>query len=276
MVRGLHYCPVARGAHMFDLVAGKLQRPLQDRTFRPTAVSIVGHMLVAVTVMVPLFYATNHVPLVPAMLAFVAEPPALPMPAPPPPLASPRPPPRAEALPATQPAPAPRPLAGPSAPAVPLEAPPAIAEEREIPSGPAAQDSASGESGIDGGARGGSAEGLLGGTLAALPPVSVPPKAPRPVRLGGLIKAPELLQQVQPKYPDIAVAAQAQGVVILEATVGADGRVQSVRLLSSASPLLETAAIDAVKQWQYGPLLLDGTPVPFILTVTLNFSLHHR
>jgi TonB family protein len=48
--------------------------------------------------------------------------------------------------------------------------------------------------------------------------------------------------------------------------------VQDVRLLRSA-PLFDEAAVDAVKQWSYRPLLLNGVPTPFIVVVTLNFHL---
>jgi protein TonB len=70
----------------------------------------------------------------------------------------------------------------------------------------------------------------------------------------------------------VAVHAKLTGTVILEATVAADGTVESVRVLRSVS-LLDKAAIDAVKQWRYSPLLINGIPTPFILSVTLQFSL---
>jgi protein TonB len=76
---------------------------------------------------------------------------------------------------------------------------------------------------------------------------------------------------VNPTYPEIAVAAKVTGMVILEANVGEDGCVESVRVLRSI-PLLDNAAIKAVKQWRYSPLVLNGVPTPFVLTVMLNFS----
>jgi len=60
--------------------------------------------------------------------------------------------------------------------------------------------------------------------------------------------------------------------VILEATVGTDGCVESVRVLRSRHPFLDRAAVDALKQWQYSPLVLNGIATPFVLTVTFNFS----
>ena len=61
-------------------------------------------------------------------------------------------------------------------------------------------------------------------------------------------------------------------VVIIEATIGPDGRVTDTKVLRSI-PLLDQAAVDAVKQWTYTPTLLNGVPVPVIMTVTVNFTL---
>jgi TonB family protein len=63
-----------------------------------------------------------------------------------------------------------------------------------------------------------------------------------------------------------------QGVVMLESVIGLDGRVADVRVLRSI-PLLDSAAIDAVKQWEFESTLLDGVPVPVVMTVTVQFTL---
>ena len=68
----------------------------------------------------------------------------------------------------------------------------------------------------------------------------------------------------------MAVTAKVTGMVILEATVNEAGDVTNVTVLRSI-PLLDNAAVSAVKQWRYQPLLLNGVPYPFILTVTLTF-----
>jgi protein TonB len=73
-------------------------------------------------------------------------------------------------------------------------------------------------------------------------------------------------------YPDFAVLARVTGTVILEAVVATDGTVESVRVLRSIR-LLDAAAVVAVKQWRYSPLVLNGVATPFILTVTLTFSI---
>ena len=80
------------------------------------------------------------------------------------------------------------------------------------------------------------------------------------------------VKNVNPVYPSIAQSARVQGVVIIEATIGPDGRVQDTKVLRSI-PLLDQAAIDAVQQWTYTPTLLNGVPVPVIMTVTVNFTL---
>lgn len=102
--------------------------------------------------------------------------------------------------------------------------------------------------------------------------VAAPPPPPEPVRVGGNIQAPTKVTNVDPRYPPVAQAARVQGVVILEAVIGPDGRVTDVKVLRSV-PLLDEAAIEAVRQWTYTPTLLNGVAVPVIMTVTVNFQL---
>ena len=90
--------------------------------------------------------------------------------------------------------------------------------------------------------------------------------------LGGNIKAPTQLKRVAPAYPPIALSARVSGIVILETTIGVDGRVIDAKILRSV-PLLDQAALDAVRQWEYTPTLLNGAPVPVVMTATVSFSL---
>jgi TonB family protein len=92
------------------------------------------------------------------------------------------------------------------------------------------------------------------------------------LRVGGNIAPPKKTKDVPPEYPAAARSARVQGVVILEATIDGAGNVEDVKVLRSV-PLLDQAAIDAVKQWQYTPTLLNGQPVSVVMTVTVNFSL---
>lgn len=99
--------------------------------------------------------------------------------------------------------------------------------------------------------------GIVGGLISERPPPPLPPPptppaavARDPVRIGGELKAPALIERVEPEYPPFAVRAQVQGVVILEAIVDGHGRVEDVRVLRSI-PLLDKAAVAAVRRWRY-------------------------
>jgi TonB family protein len=92
------------------------------------------------------------------------------------------------------------------------------------------------------------------------------------VRVGGHLNPPKLVKRVDPEYPALAQAAGLRAIIILEARVDTSGRVVSVTVLRGQA-LFDEAAIAAVKQWRYMPLLLNGEPTEFILTVTVNFNL---
>ena len=97
---------------------------------------------------------------------------------------------------------------------------------------------------------------------------------PSPIRVGGAIREPKLLERVQPAYPAAARAAGVQGYVILEATIDADGRVADAKVIKpSGSDDLDRAAVDAVSAWRYMPTLLNGVAVPVLLNVAVTFSL---
>jgi protein TonB len=111
---------------------------------------------------------------------------------------------------------------------------------------------------------------------SSIPPVPPPPPPPGwatgAVRVGGNVVMPQKTRHVGPVYPPIAQSANVQGVVIVETLIGPDGKVQDARILRSI-PLLDQAALDAVKQWEFRPTLLNGTPVPVIMTATVQFTL---
>ena len=86
------------------------------------------------------------------------------------------------------------------------------------------------------------------------------------------VKEPALVHRADPVYPVLAVSAGLEGTVILEAIVDRDGRVESLRVPRSQG-VLDRAALDAVKQWRYSPVLLNGQPEKFILTVVVSFKL---
>jgi periplasmic protein TonB len=254
---------------MFDLITGTMERPLRERSPRSTAVSLMLHVVVLTLVIgIPLLRVTNTLPDLPTIMAFAAAAPAPPPPPPPPPApAAARP---------TEPRPTVRPVAmKPEQLTVPLETPAEVKPE-------ATTGTASPAAGVDGGVAGGVAGGveggvvggvlggILGGIISSVPP---PPPAPvAPVRVGGQINTPALVHRVEPIYPEVAAAAKLAGTVILEAVVGTNGSVESVNVLRSRNVLLDKAAVAALKQWRYTPLVLNGIPTPFVLTVTFTFS----
>ena len=109
--------------------------------------------------------------------------------------------------------------------------------------------------------------------IERVPAPAAPP--PSPIRLHAGMQPPRKLTHVDPIYPPIAQSAHVEGTVILETVIGADGHVTSVHVLRSI-PLLDQAAMDAVKRWSFTPTLLNGTPVPVALTVTVRFALTNR
>lgn len=257
---------------MFDVIVDRHPNTT-PRDFTPLVISWALHtLLVAAVVVLPLIFATDRLPDLPKeVLTYV---PAIAPPAPPPP----PPAPATAATPAARPSPRPVPRPLPV-----LEAP--VVVPRSLPSpiefGTDDEDvTAFGNvDGVSGGVIGGVPSGVIGGIVGGVaeipappPPAPPAPVARPPVRAGGQIQAPALVKRVSPVYPPLALTAQVRGVVILEAIVDRDGRVEDVTVLRSV-PLLDRAAVDAVRQWVYAPLLLNGKAERFVLTVTVSFDL---
>lgn len=250
---------------MFDLISGTLERPLRQPAPGSKVMSLVLHVVVLTLVVgIPLLRVTNTLPDMPEMMAFVVAPPAPPPPTPPPPAAAPARP--AEPRPIVQPV-----TKQPERLPMPLETPAELKTEATTGTASTSAGVEGGvAAGVEGGAVGGAIGGIVGGIISS---VSPPPPAPVvPVRIGGQIKTPALVHRVEPVYAEAAAAAHVVGTVILEAVVGTDGRVESVKVLRSRHTLLDNAAVAALKQWRYTPLVLNGITSPFILTVTFTFS----
>lgn len=101
------------------------------------------------------------------------------------------------------------------------------------------------------------------------PPVPAPP---RRVWVGGDVREPRKTRHVAPVYPPLALAARVQGSVRLECVIGEDGRVSDIAVVQG-HPLLDAAAIEAVRQWRYLPTLLNGVRVRVVLAVVVDFRL---
>jgi protein TonB len=217
-------------------------------------VSIAIHAIVLLlVVVVPLLTSQDLPEPTSVVKAFFVEPAAPPPPPPPPPPPAPKAPTPTK----VQPTPPPTETKFQA----PIETPEQVKPEEGIDLGV--------EGGVPGGVEGGVPGGVVGGVVGGLPEAPPPPQA---VRVGGQIKEPKKLKNINPVYPDIAKQARVQGVVILECTISPQGKVTDVKVLRGI-PLLDAAAIEAVKQWVYSPTLLNGVPVPVIMTVTVNFRL---
>ena len=106
------------------------------------------------------------------------------------------------------------------------------------------------------------------------PSGSAQPQAAKPIRVGGNIRAPRKELDVRPIYPASMREAGREGLVPLEALIGLDGTVTSVRVLSAqVHPDFAIAAVDAVRQWRFTPTLLNGVPVEVVMTVSVRFDL---
>lgn len=106
----------------------------------------------------------------------------------------------------------------------------------------------------------GDAVGVVGGVV------------PGGLKSGEKVKPPKLVREVKPVYPEAARKAGIEGVVILEATTDTYGRVASVKILRG-DPLLGQAAVEALEQWVYEPMVINGKPKPVVFTVTMRFTL---
>jgi protein TonB len=137
----------------------------------------------------------------------------------------------------------------------PVEIPEEIAEEELSDIGI--------EGGIEGGVEGGVVGGVLGGVVG---------EVESPIRAVGETKQPKLIKKVDPIYPEIARQARVDGTVIIDATTDIYGKVANAKIIKSI-PLLDQAAVDAVRQWVYEPMIINGRPRSVIFVVTVIFNL---
>jgi protein TonB len=227
---------------------GQMTRPFEGvgaRSRLTVPLSLSAHAVAVVAILVVPLLATDTLPSLHTSLAFEMVTPVVP-PAPPPPRTRP---------PADTPAP-------PDMNAAPIDAPDGVAPERALP--PVES----------GGPDVGVVPGEFSSSADLVPPPPPPPPAPRPaaIRVSSGMTPPTKVRDAAPAYPAIAQVARVQGIVIIEATIGLDGAVVDARVLRSV-PLLDEAALQAVRQWRYTPTRLDGQPVAVIMTVTVNFQL---
>jgi protein TonB len=126
--------------------------------------------------------------------------------------------------------------------------------------------------GVPGGIPGGSMGGVIGSVLSSTPTVAPHIATPQRVRVSSGVVQGLLVKRVNPVYPPLARQARIQGVVLLQAQISKEGRIENLQLISG-HPMLAPAAIEAVKQWVYRPYLLNGEPCEVDTQVQVNFTL---
>jgi periplasmic protein TonB len=129
--------------------------------------------------------------------------------------------------------------------------------------------------GVPGGVAGGSMGGVLGGVIGGMGSAPPPPKPKQtgPLRVGGSVQAARIINRVQPVYPPLARQTRINGTVRLHAIISKDGTIIQLEVISG-HPLLQQAALDAVRQWRYQPTLLNGEPVEVDTTIDVIFTLN--
>jgi protein TonB len=111
---------------------------------------------------------------------------------------------------------------------------------------------------------------LLNGLPKPSQPHNIAP--PKSVRVSGGVIEGLLIHKITPDYPTLARQVRAQGQVILQATIGRDGTIQNLQVVTG-HPLLMKSAVQAVRQWRYKPYLLNNEPVEVETQITVNFTL---
>ena len=100
----------------------------------------------------------------------------------------------------------------------------------------------------------------------------------KPVRVGGSIAAPRKVRDVSPKYPELPPGTTVGGIWVGEALVDTSGKVYRVWPIREIRvkppfPAFNSAITDAIRQWEFEPLLVQGNSVPGCMTVTVNINL---
>jgi TonB family protein len=118
----------------------------------------------------------------------------------------------------------------------------------------------------------GEASIMISSPAANLMPVTSAVAPPGSIRVGGFVQQANLVSKTIPVYPPLAKQAQIQGTVALNALIGKDGHIENLSVISG-HPLLDQAAVEAVKDWVYKPTLLNGNPVEVVTQIDINFTL---
>jgi len=173
------------------------------------------------------------------------------------------------------PAPTPTPLPPPPPQAVQAPVAPVAADPVDrvgLPAASAATTASNGP-GTGGGVGTGSGVGLGEGRGGGIGPGTGGGTGGGPYQPGSGVEPPVLLREVRPVYTDEARRQSIEGDVTLEIVVRHDGSVGNVRVTRTLGAGLEQKAIDAVRQWKFGPARRQGSPVDVVVEVSVEFKL---
>lgn len=117
------------------------------------------------------------------------------------------------------------------------------------------------------------------GELGPITPIEQPVDEPKPEgqgyhRMVGNVVDPVVTKRVDPEYDDAYRRARIWGIVMIQAMLSKEGKIEEMRLIKSLAPGLDAAAMDAVRQWTFKPATIDGKPVPVIYNAAVPFALH--
>jgi periplasmic protein TonB len=159
---------------------------------------------------------------------------------------------------------------------VPVPDPHALVIPDEAESVPEAAVEAGAEvASVEKGVAGGVEDGIVGGTPGGVPggtPDGVPGGTGDDPVLD-VDRGPKLLKQSRPQYPDEAFVKKIEGTVVIEILIDVAGRVARTRVIRSF-PMLDTAAIETVRQWIFAPAIKNGRPVPTLAVAPVTFTIH--
>lgn len=110
------------------------------------------------------------------------------------------------------------------------------------------------------------------GAIAKDVPVAVPTLNQQKLRVSSGVAQAQLTRKVNPQYPPEAFQSRVHGTVVLQAVIGKDGAVKTVKVVSGP-PMLVKSATEAVKQWRYKPFTLNGEAVEADTQINVNFSM---
>lgn len=112
--------------------------------------------------------------------------------------------------------------------------------------------------------------GISGSNAASLPAPTIQPEGP--VKIGGNVKEPKLINSIAPIYPPTARSSGVQGDVVVDTTIDRTGKVVKMHVVSGPLMLRESA-LDSLKRWKYEPSSLNGEPVEVQMQITIKFRL---